>query len=219
MKITLSLFLILGFFSLRSCAVDLSLEHLSAKLIEGDLIFVESQSSQSEAIREATGSPWSHVGVAMKHEGVIKVIEAGARGVAITSLDDFIDLGRNRRVSIHRLSATLKDAEREALRTALKKHLGKPYDRMFRWDDNSLYCSELVWKAYRDSTGIELGRMQTFGDFDLSSPEVKKLLMKRYDMTPELFLKSKLKDEPILAPSVMMSADRLKPIFEGTVGR
>ncbi len=45
------------------------LENLCSKVQSGDLIFQKSRSYQSQAIKEVTGSLWSHVGVIFKYDG------------------------------------------------------------------------------------------------------------------------------------------------------
>ena len=42
--------------------------------------------------------------------------------------------------------------------------MGRPYDIRYRMDDEKIYCSELIFKGYRDATGEELGKLVKFGD-------------------------------------------------------
>ena len=37
-----------------------------------------------------------------------------------------------------------------------EKFKGKNYDLTFEWSDDKIYCSELIWKIYKRSTGIEI---------------------------------------------------------------
>lgn len=58
-------------------------------------------------------------------------------------------LGRHRRYVVKRLrdaNARLDPDAIRRLRTEGERYLGKPYDLLFRWSDNRIYCSELVWK-------------------------------------------------------------------------
>ncbi|WP_081303081.1 YiiX/YebB-like N1pC/P60 family cysteine hydrolase [Gilliamella apicola] len=57
---------------------------------------------------------------------------------------------------------------------------GKPYDIGFDWDNNYIYCSELIWKIYDKALKLKIGQLQTIKDFNLSSPAVKKKLKERY---------------------------------------
>ena len=47
---------------------------------------------------------------------------------------------------------------------AARKYMGRPYDIRYRMDDEKIYCSELIFKGYRDATGEELGKLVKFGD-------------------------------------------------------
>ena len=61
-----------------------------------------------------------------------------------------------------------------------EKFMGKNYDFTFGWTDEKIYCSELVWKIYNRGLGINIGKLQKLGDFDLSNPIVKNVLKKKY---------------------------------------
>jgi uncharacterized protein YycO len=41
-----------------------------------------------------------------------------------------------------------------------EKLRGKKYDIYFGWDDQRIYCSELVWKIYKRGANIEIGKLQ-----------------------------------------------------------
>lgn len=52
--------------------------------------------------------------------------------------------------------APLDDESLARLAYALRTYAGRPYDRSYRWDDERIYCSELVAKAWRDAFGEPL---------------------------------------------------------------
>ena len=47
---------------------------------------------------------------------------------------------------------------------AAERYRGRPYDIHYDFDDRKIYCSELLWKATRDASGVELGKIQKLGD-------------------------------------------------------
>ena len=62
-----------------------------------------------------------------------------------------------------------------------KKYNGKNYDIYFEWSDDRIYCSELVWKMYKEATGIEIGEIQKLSDFDLrNSLKIKSKTLGQY---------------------------------------
>jgi len=103
--------------------------------------------------------------------------------VKYTPLADWINRGAKGYAVIKRLI----DAERLLTIDALFKlnklalqFEGKHYDLAFSWDDKRMYCSELVWKMFDRSIGLQIGKLQRMRDFDLSSPVVQKKLKERY---------------------------------------
>ena len=58
-------------------------------------------------------------------------------------------------------------AQRAAAAAAARSFLGRPYDPRFGWDDQRIYCSELVVKAYGRGAGISLGKRERLGDLRL----------------------------------------------------
>jgi hypothetical protein len=106
-----------------------------------------------DAIEGSTGSPYSHCGIVVNRNGVWMVIEA-IGPVKETFLLRWIGQGRDGATKVNRV---IEAAER---------YKGRPYDLRYDMDDTKIYCSELLWKATRDATGIELGKLQRLGDLN-----------------------------------------------------
>ena len=83
-----------------------------------------------------------------------------------------------------------------------KEFLGKPYDLQFGWDDERLYCSELVFKVYERGADIQIGELSTLRSFDLSHPVVEQKLKERYGKQVPL-------DEPVISPQSMFESSNL----------
>jgi hypothetical protein len=58
--------------------------------------------------------------------------------------------------------------------------LGRSYDLRFRWDDESLYCSELAYKLFDRAAGVRLGKLQRAADMNLEDERVQRALRKRF---------------------------------------
>ena len=166
----------------------------------GDILFQQSTSGQCEAIRLATGSPWTHCGVLVKQEGEWFVCEA-VQPVVMTPVDEFIRRGKSRPVAIRRMAAGLSDDQARIITDYALAHVGFNYDLGFRWSDEEYYCSELVWKAYA-AAGIELTSARPLNDYDLSSPVVKAIMEKRYGKDIPL-------QEPMVAPGDLLQSPLL----------
>jgi len=136
--------------------------------VEGDILFQSLPNPAGldlvDAIEGSTGSPYSHCGMVFQQSGEWQVVEA-IGPVKITPLDDYIARGRGNKFWAYRLDETSRNKVPAAL-TAMKKDLGKPYDPRYRFDDEAVYCSELIWRGWKAATGKELGTAVTLGSLN-----------------------------------------------------
>lgn len=147
------------------------------KMKVGDIIFHKSQSKQSKAINEASESEWTHVGIIVSKNDEWYVAEA-IGPVVSTKLQDFINRGKDKEYKIYRFKHFNAETMEANLIKAIKKQ-NKKYDIYFEFSDENTYCSELVYKAMREVTGHELGKVQQFKDLKLDGPYVKDMIKKR----------------------------------------
>jgi hypothetical protein len=166
----------------------------------GDIVFQQSVSPQCRAIQLATHSEWTHCGVVFIRNGQWVVAEA-VEPVVFTPVDEFIARGKKGIVGVRRLSRTLSAEQERAMWSFISEQKGKHYDIGFHWSDAEMYCSELVWKAYR-AAGTELTEPRPMRSFDLSSPLVKSVMKKRYGDNVPL-------DEPMVSPGDLYQSEHL----------
>jgi hypothetical protein len=132
---------------------------------EGDLIFQSlPRSDLVEAIEGSTGSPFSHCGIVARDHGRWVVIEA-IGPVKETPLFSWIRRGRGAFFEVFRLRPECQ-LRVPAMVAAARGFQGRPYDIHYELDDEKIYCSELIWKAYRQAGGGELGTLATLGQLD-----------------------------------------------------
>lgn len=178
-------------------------------LQDGDIIFQESQSAQCKAVQKATNSRYSHCGIIFRKDDKYFVYEA-IEPVVITQLNHWIDRGKNRHYIVKRLKnadTILTPETKEKMLVEAKKHLEKHYDLTFSWTDDKIYCSELIWKIYKRGANIEVGKLETLADFNLSHPLVKKKLKERYGENIPL-------DEIVISPVSILKSNNLETITE-----
>ncbi|HJV90638.1 MAG TPA: YiiX family permuted papain-like enzyme [Holophagaceae bacterium] len=176
---------------------------------EGDLIFQTSRSAQSQAIQQATGSPYSHMGIVLMKDGQPCVFEAIAT-VRYTPLAQWIERGQGRHYVVKRLaqaSMVLTPPRLARLRSEAKRFEGRPYDLTFEWSDQRIYCSELVWKLYKVSTDLEVGKLEHLRDFNLDTPTVKAKLRERYGADIPL-------NESVISPKAMFESELLQTVLQ-----
>lgn len=175
----------------------------------GDIIFQTSQSEQCEAVRIATNSKFSHCGIIFIENGKTYVYEA-VQPVKMTLLSDWIRHGEGNKYVVKRLQNADKVLNNDVIQKM--KSYGetlnnKDYDIYFEWSNDKIYCSELVWKIYKEGANIELCNLQKLKEFNLEHPLVKTILNERYGNAVPL-------DEEVVAPSQIVDSDKLITIFD-----
>ena len=189
----------------------------------GDLVFQTSRSSQSEAIGLATGSPYTHVGLVRVDGGATFVVEA-ASTVRVVPLEGWIARGEGGRVAILR-DPGLTAEQRERPWKAARELRGRPYDPFFLFDEQRIYCSELVHRAYR-TIGIELGEIERLGQLATGSEAVRVLLDARWSRHPGCRGASRLADcertlldQRLVTPAALARDPRLVVVHSSFRGR
>jgi len=179
-------------------------KQIKEKLQNGDLIFHTSQSSQSQAIQIATNSKYSHMGIIYK-EGKEYFVYEAVQPVKVTKLQDWIDRGVNGKYVVKRVKNSnelLTEEGIQKMKMVGKQYLGSDYDFLFEWSDEKIYCSELVWKIYKEAFNIEIGKLEKIGDFDLSNKTVQTKVKERYGAAIP-------KDEMVITPDRMFKSEKL----------
>lgn len=132
---------------------------------KGDFIFQSlPRIDLVEAIEGASRSRYSHVGLVIDKDGSWHVREAIST-VRDTPLYLWILRGRGRNFDVYQLKPEFSKNIAPMIE-ASKKYLGRPYDFRYRLDDEFIYCSELLYKAYFDVTGVHMGALKKLGQLD-----------------------------------------------------
>ena len=151
---------------------------LLKKIKPCDIIFQTSTSRQSKALELATNSDITHMGILVRKNGFWHVLEA-THPVKLTPLATWKARGKEGKISIKRIN---KEINYDPIIAYAQKQVGKNYDTLFQWGDESFYCSELVFKAFKQG-GVEIGKPTQIKYLDFSSPEVKKLMIRRLKLS------------------------------------
>ena len=153
------------------------------KLKNGDLVFQTSGNTQSKAISLASHSLYTHVGIIeIASDGRPQVIEA-VGPVRTTSLERWIEHGAAGRITVKRVKALSESNAAKVLKAA-HGYDGKPYDIFFYRDHSAIYCSELVRLAFKEGTGIDLGKEQRIKDLNIDNAAVRSLIEARWRQHP-----------------------------------
>lgn len=175
----------------------------------GDIIFQTSESEQCEAVRIATNSKFSHCGIIFIEKGKTYVYEA-VQPVKITPIEDWITHGKNSKYVVKRLKNSevkLTVTQLDAMKKYGSNMLNKNYDIYFGWSDSEIYCSELVWKIYKNGANIELCKTKELKEFNLNNPIVQRIMYQRYGSQIPLH-------EEVVAPSQLHDSELLETVFD-----
>lgn len=182
-KISNCIFIIIGFCLLLislgiSCKVSSSDSSFSLK--EGDLLFQDSDCGPfCTAIEKVTfgykGSKFSHIGLLIKEKEELKVMEAISAGVLLTPIDSFLnrsfDKDNHPKVAVGRLQTKQQKLVPGAIQF-IDQQMKKPYDDIFKINNDKYYCSELIYDAFKyANNGIPIFELQPMTFLD---PETNK---------------------------------------------
>lgn len=200
--IALTVIIILPRFSQAEIRDQLDLD----LLIEGDIIFQQSQTDQAPAVGEATNSEWTHVGIVVKRNKNWYVAEA--RGpLQITPIYTFIGRSQNNSFRIVRFKYFDPQTMIKELYRSIYRY-NQPYDIYFEFSDERIYCSELVYKVFKEITGRAVGELQKIRDLRTDGPYVRRLIAERL----ESIGKELNYDEPIVTPVSQLNDTNVKLI-------
>ncbi len=127
----------------------------------GDILFQDLDCGPPcEAIEAVTSG---HNGAQLSHNGIITeikgeefsqifVVEAIGESVVKTPLNEFLE--RNDKVIVGRVKSDYTYMISDAINYIESSILGKPYDYIFDLDNDTYYCSEVIYKGFEvaDST-------------------------------------------------------------------
>lgn len=180
---------------------------------QGDIIFQSlfktkllPKTELVRAIEGITGSCYSHCAVVVKRNGKWYVNEA-IIDVHDTPLLAWISRGRGAKFAVYRLQEKYKKDIPQFIE-ALEPFQGKPYDYKYKMDDDFLYCSELIYKAFKQATGEELGELDKLGE--LNWKPFEKTIIKYEGGPPPL-------ERAIITPVAVSRAAQLMKIFSNGI--
>lgn len=147
---------------MAACASDRAVHPPGIQQAEiGDVVFFRSTTWRGRLVRLIDWGPsdFSHVGiVAGESEQRVLIVHAAPPGfgrdgrVRVESLNDILGRGEMVEVAFYAPSASTVERVRSvhvALAYAVRH---APFDDEFEWDeDSSVYCTELIWLAFRQA--------------------------------------------------------------------
>jgi hypothetical protein len=129
---------------------------------DGDVFFQHLPGKLGAVIADVTDSSLTHCGMIVHVRGKPHIIEA-IGPVRCISLAKWLKQGDRGHFLQMRIK-TVTDDQIAGTVKAAQSLLGLPYDLQYELDDQKIYCSELIYKAYLRGAGIEVGKKEALGD-------------------------------------------------------
>lgn len=128
--------------------------------------------------------------------------------VRFTPLEQWIQHGVGKTYCVKRLKdqKAFTAAAKLKMEKLANEYAGKDYDYAFNWDDNEMYCSELVYKLYLRGASIAVGTTHKFKDYDFSNPVVKAEAQKHYGKNLPM-------EETMISPEDIFKSDKLVDVI------
>ncbi len=171
--------------------------------MRGDLIFQSLPPNELvTAISGITHSHLSHCGLLTKVEGQWMVIESLGT-VHLTPLFTWMRRGSGAGIAVYRLPMTEIQVD-QVIRSA-QEMLGKPYDLKYDFDDEKIYCSELIYRAFERGMELKIGVLDRLGDLNWR-PFEKTILKFEEGPVPV--------DRLMITPVALTKDPRLSKVFD-----
>ena len=149
----------------------------------GDIVFQKTQTSASDAIMLASDTAYTHVGIVeVGKDGRASVIEA-VGPVQSVPLDKWRKNGVGGRITVKRIKGLDEAHAKQAVAEA-RRYLGRPYDHYFYETRDQIYCSELVYAAFKDGPDITVGKEEKVRDLNIDTGAAQKLIQQRWKSHP-----------------------------------
>lgn len=153
-------------------------------LMEGDLLFQNTNNDRARLFKQTTKSKYSNVGVVFISpvNGKFMVVDA-LDSIHATELSRWIANSEDKHLAVMRLQHSnriLGEGKTKKLRQKVKELKPIPYDPYLSWDNTALYNSEFVWKLYSRVLYIDLCTPVKLKSFDLGSAAMKKQIGDHY---------------------------------------
>ncbi len=161
------------------------------ELQTGDILFQDGSNNDfNSAIRSVTtsidGYNFTHCGIYfVDSSGNAFVIEAFNEGVVLADVNKFMNryltADNKPKVVVGRLVDSLLLHIPAAIQNALK-YLGRRYDNYFDLTNEEIYCSELIYFAYKDSSGKNIFNTTPMTFIDANTNETHIYWQKHFDL-------------------------------------
>lgn len=194
-----------------SSSKEVSTPQLAKQLNVGDVVFIHVMPYPFEKVSSTTNSWVNHVGIVVDVAGSDPVIaESTFPFSRTTTLSKFIARSQHGRVAVGRLGTPLTEDQRLAVWKASQSRMGIHYDTGFDLNSRGQFCSRFVREVLAESTGVEVGEVETFKSLLTSNPDTDLTFWKvwYFGYIPW--------SRQTVTPASLLHSTKLQFVFDGT---
>lgn len=191
-----------------------SLQSLRLQLEVGDVIFIQVLPYPFQKVATTTQSWVNHVGIVVETSGVEPMIaESTFPFSKKTKFSKFIARSDQGRVAVTRLEQRLSEEKKKSLLIASNRRLGIYYDTGFNLHSNGEFCSRFVREVIAESTGMNIGEVETFKSLLDNTPAADLAFWKIW------YFGNIPWERETVTPASLYRSPNLKTIFDGNVNK
>lgn len=183
---------------------------LARQLQVGDIVFTRIPAYPFRQVAATTSSWTNHVGIVIETGGAEPMIGESKFPLSqATPLSRFVARSENGRVAVGRLDVALTTQQQKTLQTAAERRFGVFYDTGFNLHSGRQFCSRYVREVVQESTGIELGQVESFAQLLASNPDANVGFWRTW------YFGNIPWQRQTVTPASLLRSQRLKPVFDG----
>lgn len=191
-----------------------SLQSLHQELEVGDVIFIQVLPYPFQKVATTTQSWVNHVGIVVDTSGAEPMIaESTFPFSKKTRFSKFIARSGQGRVAVTRLEQKLSEEKKKNLMIASNKRLGIFYDTGFNLHSKGEFCSRFVREVIAESTGMNIGEVQTFKSLLDNTPAADLAFWKIW------YFGNIPWERETVTPASLYRSPNLKTVFDGIVNK
>lgn len=157
----------------------LKLRELEGLLRVGDVVFTRIPHVPFTQVADATRTWTNHVGIVVGFNRLGAVMAESRVPLSCRTLFSFFARrSAQGRVAVLRPRQPLSEEDIRRLRGAVRARLGRLYDTGFSLNSRRQFCSRFVREVLQESTGLEVGEVETLRDLLARNPQADLRLWK-----------------------------------------
>jgi hypothetical protein len=185
---------------------------LAKTLKIGDLVFIRITVKPFREVANATGTWTNHVGIVTNIDGAEPLIgESTFPFSRTTTLSKFVRKSEHGIVAVSRLKFDLSSEQIHLVQKAVHQRTGIFYDTGFNLHSNKEFCSRYVHEVIKESTGVTVGKIESFKELLASRPNANLRFWKYWYFGQIPW------ERQTITPASLLNSTEVNSVFNGNI--